>query len=96
MTGEVPNPYKLAVGRAVTAVRTPAGSASTALDAAKKAFAAKAWTGGTSGAFGTDLAGIAATTKQAADASVAALQAIHDKEPDQIPPGSWQLHWRNL
>jgi hypothetical protein len=96
VTGDVPNPYKAAVGRAVTAARTPAGSAATALDAAKKAFAAKAWIGGTSAAFGADLAGHATAAKQAADASVAALQAIYDKEPDQVPPGSWQLHWRNL
>jgi hypothetical protein len=96
LTGDLPNPYKAAVGRAVSAVRTPAGAVGAALDGAKKAFAAKAWTGGTSGAFGADLAGHAAGAKRAADACVHELQAIHDKEPDKVQLGDWQLHWRNL
>jgi hypothetical protein len=96
LTGDLPNPYKAAVGRAVSGVRTPAGAVAAALDGAKKAFAAKAWTGGTSGAFGADLAGHAAGAKRAADACVHELQAIHDKEPDKVQLGDWRLHWRNL
>ena len=96
MPGEVPNPYKAAIGRAITAAQTPAASAATALDAAKKAFAAKAWTGGSSATFGAELAGHAGSAKRAADASITALQAMHTKEPDKVPLDSWQLHWRNL
>jgi hypothetical protein len=96
MAGDLPNPYKAAVGRAVSAARTQAASAATALDGAKKAFAARAWTGGTSAAFGTNLVGHATAVKRAADASVTALQAIHTKEPDTVEPGDWRLHWRNL
>ncbi|MFB6726377.1 hypothetical protein ACFCV3_39780 [Kribbella sp. NPDC056345] len=96
MTDGVPNPYKAAVSRAVTAVQGPANAAATALDAAKKAFGANAWTGGTSSSFGADLAGHTTVARQSAQAAVADLRAIHDKEPDQVPPGAWQLRWRNL
>jgi hypothetical protein len=96
LTGELPNPYKVAVGRAVSTARVPANSAASAQDAAKKAFAANAWTGGTSGAFGADLAGHATTARQAAAACVATLQMIYDKEPEKVSAGAWQLHWRKM
>jgi hypothetical protein len=93
VTGDLPNPYKVAVGRAVSTVRPPAASVASALDSAQKAFAAKAWTGGTSGAFGADLAGHATAVKLASDACVKQLQVIHDKEPDKVEAGDWRLHW---
>lgn len=96
MADGVPNPYKAAVSRAVTAVQGPSNAAAAALDAAKKAFGANAWTGGTSGAFGADLAGHATAARLSAQAAVTDLRAIHDKEPDQVQRGAWQLHWRNL
>ncbi|GAA0608827.1 hypothetical protein HPO96_30825 [Kribbella sandramycini] len=96
MTGEVPNPYKSAVGRALGTVRGHATTVSTALDAAKKAFAAGAWTGGTSAAFLTDLTGNGTSAKGGADACVTELESIYAKEPDKVEPGAWQIHWRNL
>jgi hypothetical protein len=96
MAGEVPNPYKSAVGRALGTVKGQATTAASALDGAKKAFAAGAWTGGTSGAFSTDLTGRANTAKGGADACVTELEGIYNKEPDKVEPGAWQIHWHNL
>ncbi len=96
MADEVPNPYKAAIGRAIPTVRGHAGTAAAALDGAKKAFAANAWTGGTSAAFGADLNGRAGTVKTAGDACVTELQDMHDKQPDKVAPGDWQTRWRNL
>lgn len=96
MAGEVPNPYKSAVGRALGTVRGHATTVSTALDGAKKAFAAGAWTGGTSAAFSTDLTGHGNTAKTGADACVTELETIYNKEPDKVEPNAWQIHWRNL
>ncbi|NEA31525.1 hypothetical protein [Streptomyces sp. SID13031] len=84
------------MGRALGTVRGQATSASSALDGAKKAFAAGAWTGGTSDAFSADLTGRAGTAKAGADACVTELETIYNKEPDKVEPDAWQIHWHNL
>jgi hypothetical protein len=96
VAGEVPNPYKAAVGRALGTVRGQATTAETALDAAKKAFAAGAWTGGTSDAFSADLNGRDTAAKNGAHGCVTELEGIYTKEPDKVEPGAWQIHWHNL
>ncbi len=95
MTGDVPNPYKHAVGRALTTLRPQVHAAAIALDAAKKAFAAGAWTGGASGAFAADLQGRDKAVKAAATACVTELETIYRGEPEQVAPTAWQIRWRN-
>ncbi|WP_405055928.1 hypothetical protein OG474_24665 [Kribbella sp. NBC_01505] len=96
MAGEVPNPYKSAVGQALGTVKGHATTVSTALDGAKKAFTGGAWTGGTSAAFSTDLNGNATSAKGGADACVTELETLYNKEPDKVEPDAWQIHWRNM
>jgi hypothetical protein len=96
MAGEVPNPYKSAVGRALGTVRGQATTAGSALDGAKKAFAAGAWTGGTSDAFSADLNGHDTSATSGANGCVTELEGIYNKEPDKVEPDAWQIHWHNL
>jgi hypothetical protein len=95
MTGEIPNPYKHAVGRALGTMRPQAHAAATALEAAKKAFAAGAWTGGASGAFGANLQGRDKAVKAATSACVNELETVYRGEPEQVAPTAWQVRWRN-
>lgn len=94
MTGDIPNPYKHAVSEALPKVRQDVHGATIALNAAKAAFASGAWTGGTSAAFGTDLQGRDKSVKNAAQACLTEVEAIHRAEPDKVEPTAWQLHWR--
>ena len=93
---EVANPYRAAIGSALGSVKGYASTAAGALGAAKTAWSAKAWTGGTSADFEAGLTAQAGAAKDGGDACVSELQAMYNKEPEKVDSNSWQVHWRNL
>jgi hypothetical protein len=93
---EVANPYKAAVGGALGRVKGYSSTAAAALDAAKTAWSAKAWTGGTSADFEAGLTAQATAAKNGGDACVGELQGMYDRQPDKVESTAWQVHWRNL
>lgn len=79
------NPRKAELKEALTQIKSTSDSVPAVLQGASSAMTSKAWTGGTSGEFGSGLSDHVTQAKKGGTASVDEVQAAYDTCPAEIP-----------
>lgn len=96
MTEKVPNPYLAAVRANRGAAEPVAADLREDLDAAIQAMDNGAWQSTVADTFYTELTGHKTTLGTAADGVMGEFDDVIASQPEEVEPGSWQTHWRNL
>ncbi|MBB5786559.1 hypothetical protein [Jiangella mangrovi] len=92
----VANPYRAAIAGRREQSRPLTQDFAAELDDAVAAMNAGAWISTAADTFFTELTGHVTTCGTAAEGVLQTYQTAIDGQPAEVPPNSWQTHWRNL
>jgi hypothetical protein len=92
----VANPYRAAIVGRRDQSRPLTQAFTTELDQAVAAMNAGAWLSSAADTFFTELTGHVTSCGTAAEGVMETYQTAIDGQPTEVPPNSWQTHWRNL